>query len=133
MRALALRALGRGLPGLMLMAAVTIGSAQTGLANGHADGVYVRNSGNVPLSTLRVSPDYSTRWGDDRLGPGQLHPGDAVKVDLPDRENCFYDVQVGDVTGEQREFWGIDLCNQRTFEVRRADGLSLPDKSAEPD
>jgi hypothetical protein len=101
----------------MLLATATVGLAQS-----ESEDVYVRNSGSVPLSTLRVSPDYSTRWGDDRLGPSRLDPGDEVRVELPDGENCFYDVQVGDVTGESREFWGVDVCNQRTLEVRRAGG-----------
>ena len=121
-----MRALSRWAAGLVLVLA----TATVGFAQSDSQDVYVRNSGSVPLSTLRVSPDYSTRWGDDRLGPAQLDPGDEVRVELPDRENCFYDVQVGDVTGERREFWGVDLCNQRTLEVRRAGGLEIPDKTS---
>jgi hypothetical protein len=119
-----MRGMGRWATGLMLVLA----TATAGVAQSESEDVYVRNSGNVPLSTLRVSPDYSTRWGDDQLGPTQLEPGDEVRVPLPDEENCFYDVQVGDVTGESREFWGVDLCNQRTLEVRRAG----PDTEAKP-
>jgi hypothetical protein len=119
-----MRGMGRWATGLMLVLA----TATAGVAQSESEDVYVRNSGSVPLSTLRVSPDYSTRWGDDQLGPTQLEPGDEVRVPLPDEENCFYDVQVGDVTGESREFWGVDLCNQRTLEVRRAG----PDTEAKP-
>ena len=124
-----MRAFGCGAAGLALL----LGTTAVGWAQGASDGVYVRNSGSVPLSTLHVSPDYSTRWGDDRLGRVQLDPGDAVRVELPDQENCFYDVQVGDVTGKRREFWGVDLCNQSTLEVRRADAIGLPDKPSQID
>lgn len=119
-----MRGMGRWAAGLVL----GLATATAGLAQSESEGVSVRNSGSVPLSTLRVSPDYSTRWGDDQLGPTQLEPGDEVRVPLPDEENCFYDVQVGDTTGESREFWGVDVCNQRTLEVRRAE----PDAEAKP-
>jgi hypothetical protein len=109
---------------IAVLAAVSAGPALS-----DSDDVYVRNSGSVPLSTLRVSPDYSTRWGDDRLGPSQLDPGDEVRVPLPDGDNCFYDVQVGDVTGRSREFWGVDLCNQRTLEVRRSESAPAARKA----
>lgn len=99
----------------LLGSTLTAGPA---LAQSGSQSLYVRNSGSVPLEAIRVSPDYSTRWGGDRLS-AVVEPGDGVTVDLGDHANdCFFDVQVGNANGENREFWGIDVCNQRHLEVR---------------
>jgi|GEM_PF-1630241 len=83
--------------------------------------LHVRNSGSVPLSSIHVSPDYSNRWGGDRLASDELEPGDSVQVDLSDHgEDCFFDVQVDDAEGESREFWGVNVCNQRFLDVRKS-------------
>lgn len=102
--------------GLLLMGAA--GATGQAYAQSESQSLYVRNSGSVPLEDIRVSPDYSTRWGGDRLGAA-VQPGDGVTVDLGDHANdCFFDVQVGDANGENREFWGVNVCNQRHLEVR---------------
>ncbi|NBC34705.1 MAG: hypothetical protein GVY13_18690 [Alphaproteobacteria bacterium] len=93
-------------------------AAGPAMAQSGSQSLYVRNSGSVPLEDIRVSPDYSTRWGGDRLG-AVVEPGDGVTVDLGDHENdCFFDVQVGNANGESREFWGVNVCDQRHLEVR---------------
>lgn len=95
-----------------------LGSTGSAYAQSGSQSLYVRNSGTVPLEAIRVSPDYSTRWGGDRLG-AVVAPGDGVTVDLNDYANdCFFDIQVGDANGESREFWGVDVCTERHLEVR---------------
>ena len=86
----------------------------------------VQNSGNVPLADVRVSPDYATRWGGNQLTEDTLEPGERLEVEV-DRASgsCFFDVQVNDVQGNRREFWGFNACNDRTLSVRRAAGTAI--------
>ena len=83
--------------------------------------ITVHNAGSVPLSDVRVSPDYATRWGFDQLGGATLLPGEQMEVEV-DRSGgaCFFDVQATDVDGNSREFWGFNACSERTLDVQRA-------------
>ena len=104
--------------GLTALSVAGIGADTAAWADSGSQSVYVRNSGSVPLDDIRVSPDYSTRWGGDRLG-AVVEPGDGVTLDLNDYANdCFFDIQVGDSNGGSREFWGVDLCTETQLEVR---------------
>ena len=104
--------------GLITLSVVALGSGDGALAESGSQSIYVRNSGSVPLEAIRVSPDYSTRWGGDRLG-AVIEPGDGVTVDLDEFANdCFFDIQVGDSNGGSREFWGVDVCTETHLEVR---------------
>jgi hypothetical protein len=110
-----------------LAGAVTAaGLAGPAAAQQETRSLQVRNSGSVPLSSIHVSPDYSNRWGGDRLASDELEPGDSVQVDLSDHaEDCFFDVQVDDAEGQSREFWGVNVCNQRFLDVRKTFGAAL--------
>ena len=104
--------------GLLMAGTSGVGFGGLAWADSGSQSVYVRNSGSVPLDAIRVSPDYSTRWGDDRLG-AVVQPGDGVTLNLNDYANdCFFDIQVNDANGDSREFWGVDLCTETHLEVR---------------
>ncbi len=102
-------------------AAVVAWLAVPAAAQQETRSLYVRNSGSVPLSSIHVSPDYSARWGTDRLASDALQPGDSVQVDLSDHAgDCFFDVQVDDAQGGSRQFWGVNVCNQRQLDVQKS-------------
>ena len=104
--------------GLVASGVASFGAGDVAWGQSGSQSVYVRNSGSVPLDDIRVSPDYSTRWGNDRLG-AVVEPGDGVTLNLNDYANdCFFDIQVGDANGGSREFWGVDLCTETHLEVR---------------
>ena len=89
-----------------------------------SDSFYIRNSGSATLEGLRVSPDYSTRWGDEQLGSTVLEPGEEIEVHVDGMaENCFFDVQVDDADGNSREFWGVNLCSDRFIDVQRSNPM----------
>lgn len=94
-------------------------AAAQSLAQDEAQAFTLRNFSAAPLATIHVSPDFRNTWGGDRLGARTLAPGDQVQVDLGgDSGNCYFDVQVGDANGRQREYWGVNLCTQHTLDVR---------------
>ncbi len=111
-RGLAIAAIGLGL------LAMAPAGAQS-LAEDESQAFTLRNLSTAPVNTLHVSPDFRSTWGADRLGTREVQPGSEVRVDLgSDAGNCFFDVQVGDTDGRQREYWGVNLCTQRTLDVR---------------
>ena len=96
-----------------------------------SDSFFVRNSGTVPLSSVRISPDYSTQWSGDQLSD-EIPPGGQAEVPVNGNTgDCFFDVQVDDGTGNSREFWGVNLCSDRYLDVRRHDGVGVAPKPAE--
>ncbi len=104
---------------LAALAAPVPGMTQDGTRTDGSQSLYVRNSGSVPLSTIHVSPDYRSNWGSDRLGSQPLQPGDQVQVDLGNvGSDCFFDVMVGNANGERHQFWSLNLCSQRTLDIR---------------
>lgn len=93
--------------------------AQQSAAQDEAQAFTLRNFSAAPLATIHVSPDFRNTWGSDRLGSRTVAPGDEVQVNLgSDSGSCYFDVQVGDTDGRQREFWGVNLCTQHTLDVR---------------
>ena len=104
---------------LAVWLAVSLAMPVTAEAQSDTRSLYVRNSGSVPLSTIHVSPDYSSQWGSDRLGTQTIQPGEQVQLRLDDHaEDCFFDVQVRDANGESREFWGLNVCSEDYLDVQ---------------
>ena len=107
------------------VAALGLGTLTADIAAAQdSDSFFVRNSGTVPLSSVRVSPDYSTQWSGDQLS-NEIPPGGQAEVPVNGNAgDCFFDVQVDDGSGNSREFWGVNLCSDRYLDVRRHDGVS---------
>ena len=105
------------------VAGLGLALALTAMVAAQSTGTFtVQNTGTVPLSDVRVSPDYATRWGFDQLDGSTLQPGEQMEVQVDQLNgSCFFDVQVNDTQGNRREFWGFNACSDRTLDVQRRD------------
>jgi hypothetical protein len=86
----------------------------------HADplALAVSNHSTMPLDSVQISPDYSTRWGGNRLN-GVVGPGQNRVISLPDTgHDCFFDVQIGDAAGQVFQYWSVNLCTGSNIDHR---------------
>lgn len=78
----------------------------------------VSNNSTMPLESVQISPDYSPRWGGNRLD-GAVDPGQGQVIRVPDPgPDCFFDVQIGDAAGDVFQYWGINLCTRPNLDHR---------------
>lgn len=93
-------------------------AAAIGVARAEPLTLWVSNNSTMPLESVQISPDYSARWGGNRLdeavGPGQNQP---IRLPDPGRD-CFFDVQIGDAAGQVFQYWGINLCTGPNLDHR---------------
>lgn len=93
-------------PAMALIALV--GLAGPGLAD---QGFYLINQGTDAVRSVHVSPNYSSFWGDNRLGRPSLGAGQRAWVGVQGGgDDCFYDVRVESAAGVQHKYWSVNLC-----------------------
>ncbi|MEM8590245.1 MAG: hypothetical protein AAGG65_19470 [Pseudomonadota bacterium] len=98
--------------GALMLVALSLWVAAIGHGTARAETlvISVNNNSMMPLESVQVSPDYSTRWGANRLD-GAVGPGQDQTIRLPDfGPDCFFDVQIGDASGQVFQYWGVNLC-----------------------
>ena len=100
------------------VAATAIGMGGMGSARADSLVVSVNNNSSMSLESVQISPDYSTRWGANRLD-GAVDPGQDQTIRLPDSgPDCFFDVQIGDAAGQFFQYWGVNLCDRPNLDHR---------------
>lgn len=99
---------------IALLAFLAAGSAGSALAQqALPDAVEVQNNRTAPIEELRVSPDFESSWGANRLRALTIPPGEKAKIPTQDlRGGCYFDVRVREANGSESEYWSLNLCNQ---------------------
>jgi hypothetical protein len=98
---------------IALLALLAAGFAVGAVAQALPDSVRIQNKRSVEIDDLRVSPDFESSWGYNRLQANPLPPGESAKIPVDDlRGGCYFDVKVREHDGTEAEYWSLDLCSQ---------------------
>ncbi len=110
----------RQLLALLLAALAALFSATA--AGGEADFTLVNGTGYT-ISEVYIAPSKSRKWGNDRLGDGELNNGRSKLFKFSDSANCVQDIQVVFKDDGSEVIWeNLDLCeiNKLTLRYNRA-------------
>ncbi|MEM7442033.1 MAG: hypothetical protein AAF414_01755 [Pseudomonadota bacterium] len=103
---------------LALIVALSTATVTPGYAQADPLTLGVSNNSAMPLESVQISPDYSPRWGGNRL-EGTVNPGQIRIIPMPDSGlDCFFDVQIGDAAGQVFQYWGVNLCARPNIDHR---------------
>jgi hypothetical protein len=93
-----------------------------GAIAGGADFTLINGTGYT-IREVYLSPASAKRWGNDRLGDGDLENGKSRLIRFKDSANCEQDLQVVFDKGDTEVVWSdLDLCeiDNLTLKYNRA-------------
>ena len=97
-----------------LAAALTAGAGAQALP----DSVEIQNKRPSAIEDLRVSPDFESSWGYNRLRATPLPPGQSARIPVDDlRGGCYFDVKVRGHDGAEAEYWSLNLCSRPVIDL----------------
>ena len=99
--------------GIMALALIAAGFAAAAQAQDLPDSVEVQNRRSGTVEDLRISPDFESSWGSNRLRAAPLPPGSSARIKTDDlRGGCYFDVKVRQNDGAEAEYWSLNLCSK---------------------
>ena len=82
------------------------------------DSVEIQNRRSGTVEDLRVSPDFESSWGYNRLRAAPLAPGASARIPTDDlRGGCYFDVKVRQKDGAEAEYWSLNLCSRPVIDL----------------
>jgi hypothetical protein len=103
---------------IAVLAALAAGFAAGAAAQALPDSVQVQNRRASAIEDLRLSPDFESSWGYNRLRSAPLPPGESARIPTDDlRGGCYFDVKVRAHDGAEAEYWSLNLCSQPVIEL----------------
>lgn len=103
---------------IALLASLAAGFAAGAAAQALPDSVEIQNNRGGEIEDLRVSPDFESSWGSNRLRAAPLPPGETARIPTGDlRRGCYFDVKVRERGGAEAEYWSLDLCSKPVIDL----------------
>jgi len=103
---------------ILALALLAAGSAAAAQAQTLPDSVEVQNRRSGAIEDLRVSPDFESSWGSNRLRAAPLPPGATARIHTDDlRGGCYFDVKVRQEDGAEAEYWSLNLCSRPVIDL----------------
>ncbi|MGK9232502.1 hypothetical protein KXS07_11250 [Inquilinus limosus] len=103
---------------IAVLAVLAAGSAAAAWAQALPDSVEIQNRRSGTIEDLRVSPDFESSWGYNRLRAAPLAPGASARIPTDDlRGGCYFDVKVRQNDGAEAEYWSLNLCSRPVIDL----------------
>lgn len=103
---------------IAVLAAAAAGVPAAALAQALPDSVEIQNRRSATIEDLRVSPDFESSWGYNRLRASPLAPGASARIPTEDlRGGCYFDVKVRQNDGAEAEYWSLNLCSRPVIDL----------------
>jgi hypothetical protein len=103
---------------IAVLAAAVAAVPAAALAQALPDSVEIQNRRGGTVEDLRVSPDFESSWGYNRLRAAPLAPGASARIPVEDlRGGCYFDVKVRQADGAEAEYWSLNLCSRPVIDL----------------
>ncbi|MGK9170774.1 hypothetical protein KXR53_31045 [Inquilinus limosus] len=103
---------------IAVLAVLAAGFAAAARAQALPDSVEIQNRRSGTIEDLRVSPDFESSWGYNRLRTAPLPPGASARIPTDDlRGGCYFDVKVRQNDGAEAEYWSLNLCSRPVIDL----------------